>query len=298
MTQPIQPQTFTPTTSLPDLNQQAPQKNPDQSAIDMLNATLQTYGISSLSQWAWQSLVNGTPPAQILLELPQQQAFKDEFPEIEMRQKAGLPPVTAGDIVTYRNLAQQYMREAGLPPGFWDQKSDFANLIANNVSLNELQQRVDLARQAVYQMPQAARDVLARDYGITDGHLAANFLDPNQAEPLLQQHFLSAQIGGTAHTTGYDTTRAQNEMLAQLGVTQSQAQSGFNQLANAKQLFQSLPGENTTGISQDDQLAAVFGGNADAQREISQRADQRRAVFGAGGSFAGGGAGAGTAQGA
>ena len=305
MTMPAQ--TYTPVHYLPDANTGpftvagtpvAQATSDQQNALDIVNSTLAQYGLSSLSGWAWQEIVNGSSPSQVMLNLYQRPEFKQAFPEIELRAKAGLPAISPGDIVSYRNQAQQAMREAGLPAGFWDSPSDFTNLIASNVSLNELQQRIDLAKQATYAMPQAARDVLARDYGITDGHLAANFLDPNQAEPLLQQHFLSAQIGGTAHLTGYDTNRQQNEMLAAMGVTQSQAQQGFNQLANSKQLFEPLPGENTTGISQDDQLSAVFAGNADAQREISQRADQRRAVFGAGGGFAGGGAGAGQAQGA
>lgn len=267
-----------------------------ESAVDVLSATLAQYGVPSLSGWAWQQLVSGVPTSQILLELPQQQAFKDAFPEIQARQNAGLPPITAGEIVSYRNQAQQYMRDAGLPPGFWDQPSDFANLIENNVSIDELRQRVDLARQATYQVPQGVRDVLARDYGITDGHWAANFLDPTQAEPLLAQHFLAAQIGATAQQTGYQTNKTQNEQLAAQGFTQDQARQGFTQLANSQQLMNSLPGENTTGISQDDQLAAVFGGNAAAQREISQRADQRKAQFAGGGGFTQ--TGAGTAQGA
>ena len=272
-----------------------------QNALDIINQTLAQYGLSSLSGWAWQQIIQGSSPSQVTLQLYQRPEFKAAFPEIALREQNGLPAISPADIINYRNQAQQAMRQAGLPQGFWDQPADFTNLIANNVSLNELQHRIDLAQQATYQVPKEVRDVLARDYGLNDGHLTAGFLDPTRAEPLLQRDFLAAQIGGTAAITGYQTNQAQNERLADMGITQAQAQQGFNQLANSKELMASLPGENTTGISQDDQLAAVFGGNAAAQQELTRRADERKNVFAAGGGFSsgqGGFSGVGSAQGA
>lgn len=275
---------------------------PQQSATDLMFATLNAYGLGSLSDWAWQQLVAGNSEDYVMsVQLPQQPAFKQAFPEIDQRAQKGLPFMRPGDIINYRQAAQETMRAAGLPQGFWDQPSDFANLLDNGVSIDELRQRVDLAKQATFQVPQEVRDVLARDYGMTDGHLTAAFLDPTQAEPLAQKHFLAAQIGAQAQLAGYQTNRDQNERLADLGVSQAQAQQGFNQLAQSKELMGSLPGENTSGISQDDQLSAVFGGNADAQRKLQHRAQTREAVFNAGGQVAGnqaGYSGAGQAQGA
>lgn len=254
-------------------------------ALATLTQILQQYGLGSLASWAWNEIVQGASEPQILLDMMNTPEFKQRFPAIAARQKAGLPPISPGDYVNYEAQATQMMRAAGLPAGFWDSPSDFTSLISSDVSLNELQQRVQLASQAAFQVPGDVRAVLQRDYGITAGDLAANFLDPKQAEPVLQRKFTAAQIGGAAWRTGYGSTRSEDEYLTDLGVSATQAQQGFNQLTGQRQLFSSLPGENTTGIGRDQQLGAEFAGNASDQEAITRRANQRVGVFSGGGGF-------------
>lgn len=255
-------------------------------AFATLQQTLNTYGLGALAHWAWNEIVNGASNSQVLLDMYQQQPFKDRFGAIFDRQAKGLPALSPADVINYEAKASELMKAAGIPAGFWDSPSDFRKLLANDVGIDELGQRIDLAVTAAYQMPKEVRDVYARDYGLGPGDWAANFLDPTQAEPLLKKRLMAAQIGGTALTTGYGaTTRAQDERLAELGVTGGQAQQGFSTLAQSHELFGSLPGENTTGISQEDQFAAAFGGNAEAQQAIQKRAQQRQAAFGGGGGF-------------
>lgn len=256
-----------------------------QGALASLQQVLNSYGLGSMASWAWNEIVAGKSQDQILLDLMQTPQFKDRFPAIGERAAAGLPPISPADYVNYENQATQIMRAAGLPSGFWDSPSDFTHLIASDVSISELQQRVGLATQAAYQVPSDVRAVLARDYGVGSGQLAAFFLDDKTALPLIQRDFTAAQIGGAAYRTGYGSTKTQDETLTDLGVTADQAQQGFSQLVQQRQLFSSLPGENTTGISRDDQLAAMFGGNATDQQVIQQRAAQRAAVFNAGGAY-------------
>lgn len=258
-----------------------------QDAKAFIQDQLDQYGLGSMADWAWKEIQQGRTNNEILADLRQTPEFQQAFPEIAARQKAGLPPVSPGEIVSYRNSAQQMMRAAGLPPGFWDSPTDFASLIAKNVSLNELSQRVQLAQQAANEVPQEVRDILATKYGLDQGHLAAVFLDPDRAEPVLLRDFHAAQIGAAASRTGFgQTTMGQNERLADLGVSEAQAQQGFSALAQSKELMGSLPGENTTGISADEQLAAAFGGDAGAQQEIERRRQQRIAAFAGGGQFA------------
>lgn len=270
-------------------------------ALADLRSTLDMYGLGSLVDWAWNQIVQGASENQILLDLQQTPEFKQRFPAIEARRRQGLPPLSPGEYVTYEARATEMMRAAGLPKGFWDSPDDFTKLLTGDVSLNELQQRVTLAKQAAFGVPQDVRDHLARDYGIDAGHIAAAFLDPSRGEPLLERQFMASQIGAAGDRAGYGTSRADNERLTDLGVSADQAQQGFSTLANSRELFGSLPGENTTGISHDEQLAAVFEGNSDAQRKVKRRQEQRTAAFGGGGGFvggAGGFSGVGSAQGA
>lgn len=253
-----------------------------------LQQILGQYGLASLASWAWGEIVAGKSEDQVLVDLQNTKQFKDRFPAIAIRAANGLPAISPGDYVTFENNATQIMRAAGLPEGFWDSPADFTNLIAADVSTSELQNRVQLAQQAVYQSPPDVQAILQRDYGMTPGDLAASFLDPGQAEPLLQQKLLAAQIGGAADTTGYGSGKGMDDYLAQLGVTQAQATAGFNDLSEKGQLFNALPGEAGGAISQDTQIGAEFGQNSQDQQAISQRAQARQAAFKQGGSFVSG----------
>lgn len=267
-----------------------------QTALGTLKQTLDTYGLGSLANWAWGEIVAGKSEQQVLLDLMQRPEFKGRFPGIQARADAGLPAISPGDYVNYENQATQMMRAAGLPSGFWDSPADFTHLISSDVSLNELSKRLDLGTQAAYQVPADVRAALARDYGVGAGQLAAFFLDDKTAEPLLARDFTAAQIGGAAYRTGYGSTKSEDERLTDLGVTAGQAQQGFNQLTLQRQLFSSLPGENTTGISRENQLGATFAGDTQSQEQIVKRSQARQAAFAGGGGFSQGGIG--QAQGA
>lgn len=268
----------------PNPNQAVTDQN-NKNALDYLTGILDTYGLGDMAGWAWGEVLAGRTAQQILLDLRQTPQFKAAFPEIDLRAKAGLAPMSPGDIVNYRNGAAQMMREAGLPQGFYDSPSDFTNLIVGNVSLNELSNRVQLARQAVYEIPQQARDYLGQ-LGLGTGDLTAQFLDPNTAEPLLERKMQAAQIGGQAQTSGWGNLAPDAALgLAAQGITPDQARSGFQTLGMEKQLFSALPNEATTGINQDQQLAAEFGGNAQAQQAIEQQRQRRLSAFSGGGGF-------------
>lgn len=258
-----------------------------QNALAYIQTVLDQYGLGGLSQWAWQEIVSGKSESQVLLDMQQTPEFKAAFPEIQQRLDAGLPAISPADVINYRTQARQIMQAAGLPADFYDQPSDFSPFIVGDMSLQELSDRVNLAKTAAYEVPQTVRDHLANYYGLDEGHLAAAFLDPTRAEPVLARQFAAAQAGGAAATTGFgDITRSQAENLADLGVTASQAQSGFSQLAHMRQLMNPLPGENTTGISPDQQMQAEFGGNAAQQDRILAEQRRRLAPFAGGGSFA------------
>jgi hypothetical protein len=254
-----------------------------QSALATLTAALNGYGLGSMASWAWNEIVAGKTQDQILLDLQQTPQFQQRFPAIAQRQKDGLPALSPADYVNYESQATQLMRAAGLPSGFWDSPSDFTHLISSDVSINELQQRLNMATTAAYQVPADVRATLARDYGVGTGQLAAFFLDDKTALPLIQRDFTAAQIGGAAYRTGYGSTKTEDEQLTDLGVNPGQAQQGFTQLTQQRQLFSSLPGQTTTGISRDQQLQATFAGNAQAQEQIVHSSQERQAQFAGGG---------------
>ena len=265
----------------------------DKNALAMLKSVLADYGFSeaevnSLAGWAWGMITSGAGQAEVLLALRQRPEFKAKFPEIEARQKAGLAPVSPGEIVEYRRRARQMFQQFGLPSGFYDQDRDFSDFLMKDLSLSELQERVEQGWLRAAQAPAEVRAELKRFFGVDEGGLAAFFLDEDKAMPLLMRQFQTARIGGASKRSGYgDLTLTEADELAGYGVDDQQAEAGFGALAESKELFGELVGQERTeeGVSRGEQLGAAFRGDSNARRKIAQQARRRTAVFEAGGGF-------------
>jgi hypothetical protein len=254
------------------------------SAKATIKAFLDQYGLGSLADWAWGVFTGAggdlsTGIATITAELPDQKAFQVRFPAYQQLAKEGRG-MSVQDMLNYETQARQILHQNGIPQGFYDSPDELAKFMLNDVSVSELQARVQDAQKAMISAPQDVRNQLHTLYGIDQGHLTAFFLDPTKAEPILAQKYTAAQIAAQASRAGVgqlNTTQA--EHLAQLGVTDSQAQTGFGQLGQQQGLFQAqTQGEQTIGLN--EQLAGTFGGDAQAALAFQQRQAQRKAQFG------------------
>ncbi len=253
------------------------------SAKQTIKAFLDQYGLGALTNWAWGVYTSSggdlqTGLATINAELPDQAAFKARFPAYQQLAKAG-HAMSIQQMLQYEQTARDIMHAAGIPAGFYDTPDDLAKFMVNGVSTTELEARVKDAQQAVLSSAPDVRNQLQNLYGVTPGHLTAYFLNPQVAEPLLAQHFTAAQIATQAQRAGVGQLNVgQAELLTQEGVTDAQAQQGFNQLGNERGLFEAqTTGEQTIGLN--TQLGAEFGDDTTAQLAFKRRQAQRQAEF-------------------
>ncbi len=149
----------------------------------------------------------------------------------------------------------------------------------------EFSDRINQGYQLVAQADPTVVKAMQDFYGVSTGQLAAYFLDPTKAAPILHQQAISAQLGGAsamAKFTGTQQTGTpegisadQAFRLAQLGVTQPQAQQGFQKLAIERQLYQPLPGGGQVGnpLTTDQLLNAQFGSDAQTQLQLQLQAE-------------------------
>lgn len=252
-----------------------------------LSQTLSQYGLGSLTDLVKTGIVNGWDAAQAAQNIRQTPEYKQRFAAIIERQAKGLPPISEADVINLEHQYTQTFQAAGLPSGLYDNPQDFTSYIVNDVSPSEMQDRVQKGVVAAQNAPPEVKAMLQGYYGVTDGELASFFLNPDATEQHLMKQFTAAQIGGASQRTGFgDIGAGTAEGLVNLGVTGDQAQQGFGALAGEKQLFNSLPGEQGQNITQDQQLAAQFGGDATQQQRIKDAADARKAAFQSGGNFA------------
>jgi hypothetical protein len=253
-----------------------------QDALAILSSELSDWGFGhDAILWAAQQIQSNNSIDQILYSLRSQDFYKNSiFGQVQaQRQKQGLPAMTEAQILSYKDYAIGLAQQAGLPTGFITD-TELTTLMGHDVSTAELDARITQGYQAALKAPPDVLNQLQTYYGVTQGQLAAYYLDPNRALPLIQQQFTSAQIGAEASRTGYGAVgQPQAMLLAQEGITDATAQKGFTDLAKQAQLFGALPGSHEAVISEGTQLGAEFGGNAQDQQLISQRAQQRTAAF-------------------
>lgn len=161
------------------------------------------------------------------------------FPEWKARRDAG-NPVSIGQIVGYRAQAKQLLRSAGLPEGFYDQPEDFTSFITNDISLDELQTRIQDGFVAASQAAPEVRAQLKNYYGVDDAGIAAYFLDPSRALPVLKRQIATAKIGGAGSRVGLTVDRQSAERLAGLGVDESTAGQLYAKVAQDVPLLRTL----------------------------------------------------------
>lgn len=250
-----------------------------------LNELLKSYGVESLSDFAKSEIIGGRSASEIALDMTRQQPFKDRFPAIEAMQKAGLNALTPAQIIQYENSARDLMHAAGLTRGFHDSNAALQDMLVKGISLDELNQRVNKGYGAVSQMPQ---DVKNQWYalGFTDGDILAHFLDPDVAEPLLETQTAATQRAADAARAGFGQLTKDEAMgLGEMGISSEQSQTGFNNLVRQKELFSGLPGQTGEQVARDEQLAAAFKNDTQAQQKIEKVAKERVNTFAGGGGF-------------
>lgn len=265
--------------------------NPDQQdAVAYLTELLSAYGLSELAGWAYDQVTSGNSPAMVRQLLWEQPAFKKRFKVIFDRRERGLPAISVDEVLDYERKARQLFQAAGLPSGFYDSPDDFYEFLVNDVSLTELNGRVEIARDYVHRSDATVRAEAQRLYGLTEGQEVAYVLDRSRALPLIQSQFLSAQNAAASTRSGYGfLTRAEAERLTALGIDPSRATQGFGALVQSRELFNALPGLESAedAITREEQLNAAFSGDALAQERLNRRGEGRRAAFAGGGGFVG-----------
>jgi len=253
-------------------------------AFEQIQSALDQYGLGSLATWAWGRFQEGASLDVIMMEVYQRPEFRATYPEYEVLAQRGRA-YSVAELQAYRRAVVGIFRQYGIPETFYDTTEELSRFAMNEVSVAEISQRVAQASRAVYQSPPEVRMELERMYNVRPGDLVAFWLDPEKATPMLEQQFLSAEIGAQALTTGFGMlTTDEAQQLAQRGTTSEQAQRGFAALAQSQELFNPLAGEQQ--IERETQFGAAFAGDVTAQRQIERRRQERQAQFGGGGGYA------------
>jgi hypothetical protein len=281
----------------------------NQNAQQLLQSTLAGYGVdSSDTGMSISNAIIGmvqknydAPTIQALVEDPG--SIKSDKPEVvalatawqtrfsgnygpDGRIAKGLSPLSPAEYIATENSYATIAKAAGLPAGFLDNKIKFGNLIGNDIAPTELQDRVNVAAKSISNQDPFYTQTLQNYYGLNPGDMIAHALDPNAALPLLQRQAAAATFGAAGARQNVNVDQATANQYAVLGITQNQAEQGFQNIASALPTEQKLAaiygGTGTQfGSSADQQAnltAATFGGPGGASAEQQLKKLQQQEV--------------------
>jgi hypothetical protein len=261
-----------------------------QDARTTMASVLNTYGLGELSDYIYNEIivketVNINNPDAIIFAIREQPAYQKRFAGNAARLKKGLSELDPASYIGLENQYRQTMQSNGLDANFYNQPEDFQALIEGDVSPSELNERVQQGYRAVADADPAVKEQMQRLYGVSEGQLAAYFLDPKRTAPLLSRQAQAANIAARGlEQGGIRLTGEFAEDLARRGITEQQARAGFAEVGALGELRQTFAGE--TELSGERLAGAAFGFDVDAQQELERKRRLRTGEFAGGGSFA------------
>lgn len=247
-------------------------------ALASLTMMFEEWGLGSLAGVVTGYLQQDYTVNQILVEIRKSEPYKKRFAGNDARVKAGYAALNPAEYLATENAYKRLLQESGLPKGFYDDPSDFAGWIGNNVSVAEIQERVQIGVDAVNNTDPNYLSAL-RQVGFGEGDLLASVLDQERALPILRRQVGTAKIGSAAMQYGLNWNPDRAETFydqlkdGQGGVDAGMARQAYGQVAAA------LPGA--------ERLSRVYRGDAGVDQNIledeflgqSALASQRRGAL-------------------
>ena len=262
----------------------------EQSSRSIIRGFLDQYGLGGLEDLLYNELVSEQDFSEVRMvqRIRETPEYAARFPGMAGRRSQGRNAISEAEYVDLERGYRQLFQQAGLPQGFYDAPEDFGAFIAGDVSVAEMGRRVQQGYQAVAQADPSVKETLRSFYGVTDGELAAFFLDPGKAESLIMQQTATAQIGAAAAREGFGQAadRLAAERMQRLGVTEQEAQQAFGALGQMGELLTPIQRGETPLDVAETALGLTGRGGGEALQRLRTQQRRRVAQFEGGGRFA------------
>jgi hypothetical protein len=207
------------------------------SAYTLLYQQFNDLGLAALVPELETLIKEGVSPAEFTLRLRASKAYEDRFAANKIRISKGLRALSEAEYIGKEDAYQEIMRQYGLPESYYargamGRQVGFEQLIANDISDTELEDRISTAQKRVMNAnPEVAQALKTFYPGISQGDILAYTLDPSKAIEDIKRKVTAAEIGGAAVRAGLGTSVADAEFLQRYGVTKEQADQGYQAAA-------------------------------------------------------------------
>ena len=268
-----------------------------QSAYDILLTEFNQYGLGSLVEPLKNLIQSGPSSAELTLALRATDAYKKRFSANADRIAKGLSALNEREYLGLEDQYQNIMRNYGLPATYYAKDSmgtqaGFSQLLANDVSAAELEDRILTAQNRVINSNPEIKQALRQFYpDITDGDILAYTLDPTKALTDIKRKVTAAEIGGAALGAGLKTSQTAAEGLAAYGVTKQQAQQGYGAIAEflpTGEKLSQIYGESPYTQTQAEQEIFNLADSAAASKKRKRLSQLESAAFSGSSGMSGG----------
>jgi hypothetical protein len=260
------------------------------SAFDKLRERLAARNLSSLYESVKGLIQAELPEDEFTLQLRATPAYQQRFKANAARIANGLKPLGEAEYLTVEDDYQGIMRQRGLPESYWargtlGEQTNFEALIANDVSSDELDSRINAGQTVLNANPQVMQAMKLYYPEITNGEVLAYVINPKAGLVDIERKVRGAQIGGAALTAGLPAAglgQARLQELVNAGVTAEQAKTGFQNIAEVLPTATKLSSiYDGGGYTQAEAEAEAFGlaGGVQAGQKRRKLASQERAAF-------------------
>lgn len=249
------------------------------SATLILQNQLTQWGLGVLTPLVSDLIRQNLGSDAITLQLQQSPEYKARFAANDARVKAGLPALTPAEYISTEASYRQVMAQYGLPAGFYDNQQSLSELIAKDISPDELKQRATDAQQVWLSTDPSTKAAWRQMYGLSDGAAIASILDPNTALSVVNRESNAALIGGSAIRNGLQANRQNDELYADLGITGDQANKAYGQIGATWDQVQQMATRFGTSFTQQDAEQANLTGQGPGVLKQTQLFDAEKALF-------------------
>jgi hypothetical protein len=221
-----------------------------QSAFDLLKLQFDEYGLGALVEPLRGLIQEGISPSEFAVRLRQTDPYKKRFAANAARVSSGLRALSEAEYINLEDDYQKVMRNYGLPASYYakgdlGRQEGFEKLIAGDVSMTELEDRISIAQKRVIDAAPQVTTALKQFYpDIKNADILAYTLDPAQGLANIQKKVLAAEIGGAAIGAGLGAEVTRAEELARYGVTAESAKQGYAAIGG--------------GLERGRQLASIY----------------------------------------
>jgi len=250
-------------------------------AAQALVNMFQTYGLEGLADEVIRWAKDGVTGSELLYKVRQSDRYKRRFPGMQALENQGYNAISEAQYLELEDNYHRALETAGLPSGFYDQPQDFVRYMANGIDYTELYDRAKAAVVMAEQSSPVERNMLRDLYGVGSGDIAAHFLDPKRAMPILEKQMQVVEIAAAARRSGVggEFEAKRFERLQEAGVTADQAASGYSQIAQSLDSLANLAQIYGEDYGIEEAERETFFGEEGAQKTRRRLVGSEQAAF-------------------